>query len=73
MIEREDVDSTNIVSIGYDGDVEVLEVEFKGDKVYQYHDVPESVYIDLMSSQSKGGFFHEMIRKGGYSYTRVEV
>jgi len=71
-MNRETVDSSNIMSIGYDGDVEVLEVEFKGEKVYQYHDVPETVYMEFAASKSKGSFFHENIRKGGYTCTKVE-
>ena len=46
-MERELVSSSTIVSIGYEG--ETLEVEFKNGTVYQYYNVPEVVYSQLMA------------------------
>jgi hypothetical protein len=57
------VHSTNIVSVGYEAAAKVLEVEFQSGKVYQYLDVPESVYQDLMTASSKGEYFHDNILK----------
>jgi len=55
------VESSNLVSVGYDATAQVLEVEFLTGKVYQYHDVPGEVYQGLMSAASKGEYLHDNI------------
>jgi uncharacterized protein len=67
-MERELVSSSTIVSIGYEG--ETLEVEFKNGTVYQYYNVPEVVYSQLMESNSKGGYLNANIRSA-FAYSRV--
>jgi len=57
------VNSSNLVTVGYDATAQVLEVEFQSGRVYQYLDVPESVYQDLMTASSKGEYFHDNILK----------
>ncbi len=69
-MEREMVASSNVVSIGYDAGTETLEVEYKGEGVYQYYNVPEPLYQQLMASDSKGKFLHVYIRNA-YPYSRV--
>lgn len=44
--------SRHLVSLEYDTDTEILEIEFHDGSVYQYQNVPKSVYQDL--SQDKG-------------------
>lgn len=67
-MERNPVASSNIRSVGYqDG---TLEVEFVTGNVYQYFDVPQQVYQQLLSAPSPGTYFHEMIR-GYYRYARA--
>ena len=51
-----------IRSVGYDLASSVLEVEFVGGHVYEYYDVPLSVYSALMESDSKGSYFNDRIR-----------
>lgn len=68
---RKSVDSSNLVSVGYDPTSRVLEIEFKGGSVYQYYQVPESVYRGLMSADSHGKYFDQEIKKGGYDYDKV--
>src|ERR1700704_1301342 len=60
-MEREMVASSNVVSIGYDAGTETLEIEFTGEGVYQYYNVPEPLYQQLMASDSKGKFLHVYI------------
>lgn len=55
-MERQYVSSSNIASIGYDPDNQVLEIEFLSGAVYQYYDVPQSVYDGLMAADSHGKF-----------------
>ena len=68
-MERQEVASSSIDAIGYDETTRTLEIEFRT-SVYQYEDVPEDVYEDLMEVDSKGRYFHECIRDV-YSYSRV--
>lgn len=70
-MERINVVSSNIRSVGYDAFDMVLEVEFNNGTVYQYYDVPEALYKGLMSADSHGKFLTEYIKKGGYRYERV--
>jgi hypothetical protein len=69
-MERTQVESSNIESIGYDIDSETLEIEFIKGGLYQYYDVPEYVYGELMSASSHGGYLASNI-KGTYSYSKV--
>lgn len=70
VMEKELVSSSTIVSIGYDTASETLEIEFKTGGVYQYYNVPEAVYQQLMASDSKGKFLHIYI-KNSFAYSRI--
>jgi len=69
-MHRDPVDSSNIEEIGYDLNTQTLEVQFKDGNVYQYFDVPQSVYEGLMSASSKGQFLNKEI-KVNYRYARL--
>ncbi|MEP1150905.1 MAG: KTSC domain-containing protein [Balneola sp.] len=69
-MNRTAVDSSNIASIGYDDATQTLEIEFLNGSVYQYFDVPQQVYNELMGQGSKGQYLARNI-KGNYRYTRV--
>jgi hypothetical protein len=49
----------------------VLEIEFQNDGVYQYEDVEQDIYTDLMAAPSKGRYFTDRIRDN-FSWRRVE-
>lgn len=70
-MERQYVTSSNILSIGYDPDNRILEVEFTTGAVYQYYDVPQSIYDGLMAADSHGTFLSAYVKKGGYRYAQV--
>jgi len=60
---RTEVESSNIMTIGYDPDTKVLEVEFgKNDyedqtnRIYTYQNVPPEVHQELMDDNSHGGY-----------------
>jgi YD repeat-containing protein len=55
------VQSSNLVSVGYDAAGQLLEVEFLTGKTYRYHQVPRDVYQGLMSAPSKGEYLHDNI------------
>lgn len=70
-MNRTIVSSSNIRSIGYDPSTQILEVEFLDGSVYQYKNVPQSVYSGLMSAPSHGSYLDRYVKKAGYSYTRI--
>ena len=70
-MERQSVESSNLASVGYDAKNEILEVEFNHGGVYQYFDVPENVYEELMSASSHGQYFDRNIKKAGYEFQKM--
>lgn len=70
-MERMNVVSSHIRSIGYDVDAMVLEVEFNNGAVYQYYDVPQYIYDGLMAADSHGRYLDQYVKKGGYRYAQV--
>nr|DAI57245.1 MAG TPA: KTSC domain [Caudoviricetes sp.] len=60
--------STNVASVGYED--QVLEVQFLNGSVYQYYNVPESIYQHLISYPHPGTFLAHAV-KGRYRYQRV--
>ncbi|POA88920.1 KTSC domain-containing protein [Pseudomonas protegens] len=69
-MERVSVSSSNIAAVGYDEFSQTLEVEFLNGAVYEYYDVPEYVYQELISASSVGGYFAQRI-KNVYGYSRA--
>lgn len=65
------VSSSNIKSIGYDKERNILEVAFNNRSVYRYYDVPEYLYEGLMNADSHGKFLHAHIKSGGFAYEPV--
>lgn len=61
-MERVLVQSSNLSSIGYNEENEILEIEFHHGGIYQYSNVPERVYNDLMNADSHGVYFSANIR-----------
>lgn len=61
-MDRQYVDSSMIKSIGYDVSSSTLEVEFKTEVVWQYHEFPEYMWYEFQSAESKGKYFHANIR-----------
>lgn len=69
-MRRTSVSSSNLRSVGYDRSTQTLEIEFNSGSVYQYYNVPESVYNGLMNASSHGQYFAQNIRDV-YSYSQV--
>lgn len=69
-MQRTPVSSSNLVSVGYDMDTETLEVEFKGGTVYQYFNVPENEFNNLMNASSHGVYFSANIREN-YDFEKL--
>ena len=69
-MEREQVSSSNVKSIGYDINTSILEVEFKNGRVYQYFNVPINVYNAIINASSIGKYLNSNI-VGVYKYTEL--
>jgi len=70
-MKRTPVTSSNIASIGYNEQQSLLEIEFNNGGVYQYYDVPISVYQEQLNASSHGKYFAEKIRNN-YQYEKYE-
>ena len=69
-MKREIVSSSNIISIGYDEDSRILEIEFKKNRIYHYYDVPKNEFDGLMNASSHGSYLNENI-KDVYDYEQI--
>lgn len=69
-MERQPVSSSNLLSVGYDAASETLEVEFKNEHIYQYYNVPQFMYEQLMQAPSLGVYFNTNIRNA-YACSRL--
>jgi hypothetical protein len=63
-------ESSNITRFGYENANRVLLVEFHDGAVYEYFDVPETVFEQMRSASSKGQFLALNV-KGTYRYARA--
>lgn len=61
-MNRTPVQSSNILSVGYDPSSLTLEVEFKNGTVYQYFDVPQSTFDALLAASSVGQYLNTNVR-----------
>lgn len=70
-MDRTPVVSGQLVSVGYDPETRILEVEFKN-SVYRYFDVPTEIHAALMEADSKGRHFGNKIR-GQFKFEKVHI
>lgn len=76
-MQRHNISSKILASVGYDPVTRDLEVEFRARKeedkrrVYRYHAVPAEKVTAMMASESKGSYFLINI-KPNYKCTRIE-
>ena len=69
-MDRQNVDSSLATSVGFDSETSTLEIEFKKNgEVWQYYDVPEHVFNEMISG-SVGKYFLSTI-KGQYRENRI--
>lgn len=64
------VESSDIVSIGYDEPSRTLEIEFQNNRVYQYLEVESDLHTQLMRADSHGQFFQTFVARK-YRFKRV--
>lgn len=64
------VKSTNVEAIGWEANVilpecspkNILRVKFTSGLIYDYLNVPEEIYLELMAADSKGSYIYRKIR-----------
>jgi hypothetical protein len=56
------VESSTLAAIAYDNGREMLQLEFRSGRKYQYFGVPAAVCECLLRASSKGKYFNEVIR-----------
>lgn len=61
-MQLQTVESDVIHAIGYDPEIDLLEIIFNRGQIYQYRGVPAQVYREFMAADSKGRYFSENIR-----------
>ena len=69
-IARNAVESSSIVSEGYDVQTNSLDIEYVTGGVYRYFAVPASVYAQFLAADSKGSFVNTVIKKN-YRFSRL--
>jgi len=69
-MQRQPVTSSNIAEIGYDNELQTLEIMFKTGISYQYFNVPKHVYEQLQNADSVGKYFNAQI-KGHFQEARL--
>ena len=69
-MKRQNVKSSNVRSIGYYEELKILEVEFMSNDVYQYLEVPENIFVEVMTAPSIGSAIHKILR-GTFKFKKV--
>ena len=54
--------SSVIARAAYDEPSRTLSIEFRSGTLYEYFDVPQTIYQELVEAPSAGGYFAENIR-----------
>jgi hypothetical protein len=56
------VNSTTLRTVSYDAERQLLQIGFQNRAIYQYFNVPATVYEELLHAPSKGACFNRIIR-----------
>ena len=56
------VDSSVLLSVGYDRQAGLLKVRFRNGRTYYYLGVPDTVHRELLSAESIGKYLNEVIK-----------
>jgi hypothetical protein len=69
-MQRARVQSSNIASVGYDEEQQIMEIVFHDGRVYHYLEVPPERVLSLLRAESKGRFLNSDI-KPNFRYRAV--
>lgn len=70
-MNRVAVSSSNVAEVGYDAGTKILEVAFIKGGIYQYFDVPISIYEGLFAAPSIGRYLDVNVKKVGYQFRKI--
>lgn len=62
--------SSNVQSIGYDNEQQIVFVKFINETIYVYRGVPETEFNNLLTASSIGSYLHRNY-KNVYPYERI--
>jgi hypothetical protein len=65
------VSSSNLTAIGYTAETATLRIQFVHGGIYDYQGIPSDLYEALMAAPSKGQYFDQYVKKGGYPFSKV--
>jgi hypothetical protein len=66
-----DVKSSNLKSASYDTESKILTVAFNNGSIYEYYDVPWTIFTKLRMSESQGKYFNTNISRS-YKYKKLK-
>jgi len=69
-MEMQPVESSNLAAVGYDLSQAIMRIEFKNGRLYEYYDVPQYIYDELLAAESKGSYAAKNIYK---NYTQQRI
>lgn len=69
-MNRQNISSSMIASIGYETNTSTLEIEFNSGAVWHYYDFSESMWYEFANAESHGKYFHAHI-KNQFNEARV--
>lgn len=61
-IDREPIESSNLVSIGYSSERQVFAVEFKSGLILHYSGISPELAAEFYGAESRGRFYSQQIR-----------
>lgn len=72
-MQMQTVTSSNIAAIGHNADTSTLRITFNSGTSYDYQNIPESLFRELLVAESVGSFFTRNIKSQPevYPYTKV--
>jgi hypothetical protein len=66
-----DVKSSNLKSAVYNTETKVLTVTFNNGSIYEYYDVPWTIFTKFRMSESQGKYFNTSISRT-YKYKKIK-
>ena len=64
------IKSSNLHSVAYLREEQILEVEFHNSGVYQFYKVPVRMFFELLEAESHGSYFNHHI-KDHFRYRKI--
>jgi len=71
-MQRKEIKSSFIESIGHNEETDTLEVAFKDGNIYRYIGVPADLHESVIGAESIGKAFHQHILKAGFHMEKVK-